>query len=68
MTPQTVSAIETRNSTSFGKLWAWLRAIDDGVNYDPQQQLYESHKRLNQQVEQLQARVQDLEKPKGLGA
>jgi len=67
MTTQTVSAIETRNATSFGKLWTWLKAIDDGVNYDPQQQLYESHKRLNQQVERLQARVQDLEKREGPG-
>ena len=61
MTTQTISTAEPKSPTSFGKLWTWLRAIDDGFNYDPQKQLYESHKRLNQQVERLQARVQDLE-------
>ena len=61
MTAQTISAAETKNLTGFAKLWSWLRALDDGFNYDPQEQLRESQKRLNQQVERLRARVQDLE-------
>ena len=61
MTAQTITATETKTFTRLEKLWIWLRAIDDGFNYDPQEQLYESHKRLNQKVERLHARVQDLE-------
>lgn len=61
MTAQTITATETKNLTGLEKLWIWLRAIDDGFNYDPREQLYESHENLNQQVERLQARVRDLE-------
>ena len=62
MTVQTITETETKDLTGFGKLWLWLRAIDDAFNHDPQEQLHQSHKRLNQQLERLQARVQDLER------
>ncbi len=62
MTAQTIMETETKTLTRFEKLWLWLRAIDDAFNYDPQEQLYEIHRRLNQRVERLQARVQDLER------
>jgi len=62
MSIQTITEIETKNLTRFEKLWFWLRAIGDAINYDPQEQLYESHKHLNQRVERLQARVHDLER------
>ncbi len=61
MTAQTLTATETKDLTRLEKLWIWLRAIDDGFNYDLQEQLYESHKHLNQEVERLHASVQDLE-------
>ncbi len=61
MTAQTITATETKYLTKLERLWIWLKAIDDGFDYDPQEQLYESHKRLSQQVEHLQVRVQDLE-------
>lgn len=61
----TIQAIPGRfTPTKFEKLWTWMQAIDDGFNYDPQEQLFKSHKHLNQQVERLQARVQVLEQPK----
>lgn len=62
MTTQTLTATETKTLTGLEKLWVWLRAIDDGFNFDPDEQLYESHQHLTQQVERLQARVQDLER------
>ncbi len=62
MTAQTLTATETKTLTKFEKLWIWLQAIDDGFNYDPQEQLFESQKHLNQQVERLQARVEELER------
>ena len=46
MSIQTITEIETKNLTRFEKLWFSLRTIDDAFNYDPQEQLYESHKHL----------------------
>ena len=57
MTTQTTMATDLNNLTKVEKFWIGLRAVDDAFNYDPQEQLYESHKRLNQQVERLQAKV-----------
>ena len=62
MTVQAITKNETKNFTRLQKFWLRLRALDDAFNYDPQEHLYESHKRLTQQVERLQARVQDLER------
>ena len=61
MTAQTTTITETKPRTRFETLWIWLKAIDDGLSHDPQEQLYLSQQRLSQQVERLQARVQDLE-------
>jgi hypothetical protein len=61
MTAQTITATDTKNLTNLEKLWIWLKAADDGFDYDPQEQLYESHKRLSQQVERLLVRVHNLE-------
>jgi len=62
MTTQTITANETNTLTKFKKLWTWMKAIDDGFNYDPQEQLFASQKHLNQQVERLQARIDVLER------
>ena len=62
MSIQTITGIKTKILTRFEKLWFSLRTIDDAFNYDPQEQLYEFHKHLNQRVERLQARVHDLER------
>ena len=62
MTTQAITANETNTLTNFDKLWSWMKAIDDGFDYDPQDQLIHSHKRLTQQVEGLQARLDELER------
>lgn len=62
MNVQISTETETKSFTRFQRLWIWLRAIDEGFNHDPQEQLCQSHKLLNQQVERLQSRVQDLER------
>ena len=62
MTAQIETAKAAENSSRWQTLLAWLAAFEQAMDYDPEEQLYQSHKRLNQQVERLQARVQDLER------
>ncbi len=64
MTGRTMAAAESKHPTRIEKLWTWLKAFEDGLNYDPQVQTYESYSRLNQQIEQLQTRVKELETAK----
>ena len=61
MNIHTLPATETKNLTALTKLLIWLKAIDDGFNSDPREQLYQSHKRISQEVERLRARVRKLE-------
>ena len=68
MTHQTITANATKRPTRIEKLWTWLKAFEDGLNYDPQVQTYESYSRLNQQIVQLQTRVKELETAKKPGA
>lgn len=56
MTTQTNIAAGENRPTGFQKMWLWLRAVEEGVNHDPQETFYKSHKRPDQQLEHLQAR------------
>ena len=62
--PENPALPPSKHPTRIEKLWTWLKAFEDGLNYDPRVQTLESYSRLNQQIEQLQTRVKELEKAK----
>ncbi len=61
MTVQIETADEDQNTTRRQKLRAWITAIDEGMNYDPQEHANGMIRHLWQKVEQLETRVNELE-------
>ena len=51
----TIKSTNSGNSSNFmQKSWAWLKAVDEAVNYDPNEQL---HQRIELLEEKLKAQV-----------
>lgn len=61
MTVQTKTAIEDRAQTRWQTIKRWLTAIDEGMNYDPHEYANTNVRHLLQKVEQLEARVAQVE-------
>jgi len=57
--------IETTNQDQTTSRWQtlkkWLRAIDESMNYDPQEHAAAANRHLWQKVEQLETRINELE-------
>ncbi len=61
MTRQIETAVAEQNSSRWQKLQTWLTAIDEGMNYDPQERANGMIRHLWQKVEQLETRLSELE-------
>ena len=62
MTVQIEAADEDQKNTRLQKLRAWITAIDEGMNYDPQEHANGMIRHLWQKVEQLETRVNELQR------
>ena len=62
MTVQIEAADEDQQYTRLQKLRAWITAIDEGMNYDPQEHANGMIRHLWQKVEQLETRVNELQR------
>ena len=61
MTVHTETADEDQKTIRWQTLRRWLTAIDEGMNYDPQEYANGMIRHLWQKVEQLETRVNELE-------
>ncbi len=61
MTVQIETTNEDQNTTRWQTLRRWITAIDEGMNYDPQEHANGMIRHLWQKVEQLETRVNELE-------
>ena len=64
MTVQVESVNKDRKKTRWQTTKAWLMAIDKGMNYDPHEYANTMVRHLLQKVEQLEARVNEIEDKK----
>lgn len=61
MTAQAKSVIENRQETRWQTIKRWLTAIDEGLNYDPNEYTYDKIRQLLQEVKELEIRVAQIE-------
>ena len=64
MTVQVETVNKDRKRTQWDMMKRWLTAIDEGMNYDPQEYTNTMVRYLLQKVEQLETRVNELEDKK----
>ena len=64
MTVQVETVNNDRKRTHWRAMKRWLTAIDEGMNYDPQEYTNTTVRHLLQKVEQLETRVNELEDKK----
>ena len=61
MTIQARSTNHDQTTNRWQALKKWLKAIDEGMNYDPQEHAVAANRHLWQKVEQLETRINELE-------
>ena len=62
MTAQIETANAATNPTRWRRLLAWLTALEQAMDYDPQEHTDASVKHLREEVRRLAARLRDVER------
>ena len=65
MTVQVGTLNEDRKQTRWQSIKRWLTAIDDAMNYDPQEHANNVVRQLVRKTEQLESRMREIESKQG---